>query len=354
MSSPLEISPHSLEPATSIAEYSKTAAALAHLRARFGGMLFDVKSPKGLDLAREARAEVRGYRTDLEKRRQEIKAPVLDMARLIDAEAKRITAELAAIEDPIDEQIKAEERRREGERAARAEAEAQRIAGIRGRITALSRQPAEALGRDAAGVAAMLRELEASRADPAWPAAFDEFALEAIGARDAGLAFLSDLLGKKQAAEAEAARIAAEAAELAQRQAAAEAADALAREEIASRERAVREAERKQADERARLASEQARQEEEKAAQARQEAADRERQAAAERERQAAADRAAAHRRARLQTYADMRELYRDPAGALAEIAIEAINEALDNAGFRSRARLLAEAFVLRDEEGEA
>jgi hypothetical protein len=48
----------------------------------------------------KARAELRTYRVELEKKRVEIKAPVLDRGRLIDAEAHRITVELLALEEP--------------------------------------------------------------------------------------------------------------------------------------------------------------------------------------------------------------------------------------------------------------
>ncbi len=113
---------------TSIAEYSKTESALAELREKYSRK-YDVTTTKGMTEAREARAEIKKYRTDLEKKRVEIKAPALEHCRLIDAEAKRISAELEALEGPIDETIKAEETRKEreklqAEQAAQAEAAA--------------------------------------------------------------------------------------------------------------------------------------------------------------------------------------------------------------------------------------
>lgn len=105
-----------------IVEYNETAAAIAVLREKYC-TVFDVTTTKGMTAARETRAEVKGYRVTLEKVRVELKAPALERTRLIDAEAKRITAELLAIEEPIDETIKAEERRKEEEKAAKARAE---------------------------------------------------------------------------------------------------------------------------------------------------------------------------------------------------------------------------------------
>ena len=104
-------------PTTAIAEYSETTAALAELRTT---------------------------RTALEKRRKEIKAPLLEKCLLIDSEAKRITDELLKLEEPIDEAIKAEEKRREEAKAALARAAEQRASvarsvasEIRGTLVAL-------------------------------------------------------------------------------------------------------------------------------------------------------------------------------------------------------------------------
>lgn len=103
---------------TEIAEYSQTASALSDLRHRFLGVAFNVSTTKGMDEAKKARQEVKGYRTALENKRKEIKAPALERCRLIDDEAKTITAALLEIEEPIDQQIKAEEARKEAEKAA--------------------------------------------------------------------------------------------------------------------------------------------------------------------------------------------------------------------------------------------
>jgi len=101
---------------TQIAEYSPTEAALADLRSRYSAVVFDTATTKGMQEAIAGRAEIRGYRLDLEKERVRIKAPALDRCRLIDTEAKRITAELEALETPIDESIKKEQQRKENER----------------------------------------------------------------------------------------------------------------------------------------------------------------------------------------------------------------------------------------------
>ena len=97
---------------TEIAEYSVTTAALAELRQRFGNVAFDLTTTKGDKEARAARLELVRLRTSLEAKRKELKAPALERSRLIDAEAKRITAAIDELEAPIDEQITAVERQR--------------------------------------------------------------------------------------------------------------------------------------------------------------------------------------------------------------------------------------------------
>lgn len=123
---------------TSIQEYSATEAALAVLGKKYANVVFDVTTPKGMAAAKASRAELRKYRIDLEKKRVEIKAPALKRSQEIDSEARRITASLSDLEDPIDQQIKTEENKAEiarqaAERAAK-EAEEARLAAERAEL----------------------------------------------------------------------------------------------------------------------------------------------------------------------------------------------------------------------------
>lgn len=112
---------------TTIAEYSKTDAALSDLATRYKDVIFQVTTKDGMEDAKKSRAEIRTYRVDLEKLRKEIKAPALLKCQQIDSEAKRITTELESLENPIDAQIKAEETRKEEEKNAAARAEQARV-----------------------------------------------------------------------------------------------------------------------------------------------------------------------------------------------------------------------------------
>jgi len=190
-----------------ITEYNQTAAALAILRDKYSGQLFEVSTTKGMNEAKEARAEVKGYRVALEKVRVEIKAPALERTRLIDAEAKRITAELLAIEEPIDQQIKTEEQRKEEEKAAKAKAEAARITGIAAKISAI-RHPVSLVANPSATV--IQAELEKALALELSETEFQEFMPEAIEALNEARKDLQAALNARLLYEVEQARIKAE------------------------------------------------------------------------------------------------------------------------------------------------
>jgi hypothetical protein len=134
---------------TEIAEYSPTAAALAGLKAKLEGVVYEVTNATGMALAKFNRRELVTLRTDLEKKRVDIKAPALERCKLVDAEAKRITAELLALEKPIDDQIKVEESRKEAERAEKARIAAEAQAVLDAKIIEIGKLPLWCMGKTA-------------------------------------------------------------------------------------------------------------------------------------------------------------------------------------------------------------
>jgi hypothetical protein len=112
-------------------------SALAELRTRMAGVLYDVSTTKGMAAAKVDRAEVRALRIAVESRRMELTAPYLQSQRAIAAQAKDIAAQLSQLEDPLDQQIKAEETRKEAERVARASVERLRITAIHEHIASI-------------------------------------------------------------------------------------------------------------------------------------------------------------------------------------------------------------------------
>lgn len=302
---------------TAIAEYTPTAAALAELRQKHQGVVYDVTQPKQMKLAKEARAEVKGYRVALEKLRVEIKAPALERCRLIDSEAKRITAELLELEEPLDVQIKAEEARKQQEELERLEAERLRVEGIAKAIEEIRNVPGGLIGKPAVIIDGQLAKLRDQVLDPDF---FAERFHEAEDALTATIARVEQQLQAQREHEAEQKRIQAEREELERMRAENERlqreADERRRadEERAAAERA--EAERQAQAERDRIAAEQrAREEAERAerqrqeeearaareAQERAEREAREAELAAERERQAEEQRRLDAERARLE-----------------------------------------------------
>jgi colicin import membrane protein len=195
---------------TQIAEYSQTAAALGELRQRYENVVFPVKTTAGMKDAIAARKELRDIRVGLEKMRKEIKAPALLRCQLIDSEAKTITAQLVALEDPIDGQIKAEEARKEREKQERERIERERVERIQAKITGIRSLPMAMTGQPAAEIAAEIEALEGF----APGAEFAEFVGAADAAKASALDALRAMHERQVAQEAEAARLAAERAEL--------------------------------------------------------------------------------------------------------------------------------------------
>lgn len=193
---------------TEIIEYTETERALTLLREQYGKP-FDVTTKAGMEAARAARRLIKSHRVALESARKEIKEPALRRCQLIDAEAKRITAELLALEQPIDAAIQAEERRIEQEKAERERIERERIADIHRRIAEIYATIAARANDDADRIDHALNVLE-SFDDYGM---FDEFADQAKEATQTVVAQLRTMIEQKRQAEAEAKAIAAERAE---------------------------------------------------------------------------------------------------------------------------------------------
>jgi len=194
-----------------ITEYSPTVAALAEFAKKYKDVAYPVSTPTGFRDAIAARAEIRGVRVALEKERTKIKAPALERCQMIDAEAKRITRELLALETPIDQQIKAEEERKEAIREAKAEAERQRVEAIQARIDIFRNITASMSARPSYEITEMIDNITNCLIEGHY-SEFDEIAQ---AAKDNALLTLGVLLAGTLEQEAERVRIEADRAELA-------------------------------------------------------------------------------------------------------------------------------------------
>lgn len=241
-----------------VAEFDRVSAGLAALRSKYHGVVYDVTTAQGMKDAREARAAIRAPRYEIERIRKEAKAPILALGKRLDTEAKRITEQLLALENPIDAQVAAEEARKEAEKEAKIQAELARVAALQERLAELRGCPNLSPTSGAALLAEHISDLEGIPVDET----FEEFQPQAEEAKAAGLARLRALHDAAVAHEAEQARIKAEREELARLRAAEEERQAAERARLAEEERvakAAREAEA--AKERERLAAERAEQE---------------------------------------------------------------------------------------------
>lgn len=191
---------------TAIAEYSPTAAALAELAHRFKDVAFDVATTKGDKEARAARLELVRLRTGLEAKRKELKAPALERSRLIDAEAKRITDAILALENPIDAQIRVADEKREADRQARVESERLRVLRHTNKIAEIR---AAATGHGRANSAILALAIEQVGAITIGKA-YEEYEAQALAAQVETLQTLQQLHADAVAREDEAARLQAE------------------------------------------------------------------------------------------------------------------------------------------------
>lgn len=188
---------------TTIAEYSTTAAELAKLKEKLAGAVYEVTTTAGMDTAKKDRRELVTLRTSLEAKRKEIKAPALERCKLIDEEAKRITAELLQLEQPIDAQIKAEEDRKAAIKAEKERIERERIAGIQQRIDRIRSLPMGITGMNSEDLTLYIAKVEAAQIG----GEFMEFAEEAATVKAEVVAALKENLANLKTQEEETERL---------------------------------------------------------------------------------------------------------------------------------------------------
>ncbi len=163
--------------------YTQTEAALAELEEKYESKsLPDAATKDGYKFIADGVRIVSKYRTSLEKKRKEIKQPYLDAGKIIDSEAKRITARLIALEVPMKEAKaeidKAEER-----------AKQERIKKQEQGILAIRKIVEECRGNTAEEIEAAIEEVTANDCST-----FYDLKKEALEARNWTLAELGQLL----------------------------------------------------------------------------------------------------------------------------------------------------------------
>ncbi len=258
---------------------------LAALRIESDEADWDVETTDGERAAREFRAKCVKVRTSADAAYEQGNKPLLAAQRQARELVKKIQSFVQPIEDVWDAKIKAKEQRKAAEKAAREQAERDRIRIIRGRIDDFTFAASSCAGCTSEQIKSLLDCLDQRTISKDL---FGEFVDEAEGARLAARSAVQKLYDDAAAREAEAARLQAEREELA-RQAAELAAQVEAQR--AEQARIQREAEARLAEERRQFEAQRA--EQERAAREAEAAAAEERRLAAE-----ALERAAATARA--------------------------------------------------------
>lgn len=131
-----------------VAEYNATNAALAVLKQKYSTVP-DANTDDGYAFIKSGIKELTGLRTSLEEARKREKAPYLQAGQIIDAEAKRITAELAALEDPMKSAKKVVDDRIERERK-------ERVARLQMKVDAIKSMPAQVRGKSSEAISEMI------------------------------------------------------------------------------------------------------------------------------------------------------------------------------------------------------
>lgn len=102
-----------------VVKYNITDAAIAELKAKYGSLeIKGIQDKVGYQAVRTARLEVRTLRASVEKTRKDLKFDALEYGRMVDSEAKRITALLEEIEIPLNDMEEAIDAAKEAEAAA--------------------------------------------------------------------------------------------------------------------------------------------------------------------------------------------------------------------------------------------
>lgn len=199
-----------------ISDLNAVDSGIAALTKSYGGVVYDVATTKGLDDAKSARAAVRDVRYKVQNIAKEIKKPLNDLKSQIDGAAEAIIDRILVIEKPIDDQIKAEETRKEEIKAAAKAAAEAAAAAIEAKFKPLRLELVQTIGKSSADLEAIKAEIEAIEIDLD---SFGDRAGEATLLRSSTLVTLVQLIAAAKAGEEQAKQFAEQQAILARQQA---------------------------------------------------------------------------------------------------------------------------------------
>jgi len=203
---------------TDIAEYRPHEEQIVRLETTYAKLVVDCSTSEGLANAKEVRVDIRDVRYALANTTKTALVPYQQAVK--DAQARvnqvkefgeALKERVLAIEAPVDEAIKAEEKRVADAKAERERLEAERVEAIRAKITRFSSVAAAYASRSAADVANILQSVKES---VILPEEYAEFEAEGTIARDNAIEQLETLHKAAVDREDAAAKLAAQQKEL--------------------------------------------------------------------------------------------------------------------------------------------
>jgi DNA repair exonuclease SbcCD ATPase subunit len=237
---------------TDIAEYRPHEEQIVRLETTYAKLVVDCSTSEGLANAKEVRVDIRDVRYALANTTKTALVPYQQKVKDAQARVNQVKEfgetlkdRVLAIETPVDEAIKAEEKRVADAKAERERVEAERVEAIRTKITRFSSVAAAYASRSAADVASVLQSVKES---VILPEEYAEFEAEGTIARDNAIDQLETLHKSAVEREEAAAKLLAQQKEL----------DELREKQRIADENAEKERQRIAAEDRQRIADQQA------------------------------------------------------------------------------------------------
>lgn len=182
---------------TDIAEYRPHEEQIVRLETTYAKLVVDCSTSDGLANAKEVRVDIRDVRYALANTTKTALIPYQQKVKDAQARVNQVKEfgealkdRVLAIEAPVDEAIKAEEKRAADAKAERERIEAERVEAIRAKITQFSSVAAAYASRSAADVANILQGVKES---VILPEEYAEFEAEGTIARDNAIEQLETL-----------------------------------------------------------------------------------------------------------------------------------------------------------------
>ncbi|MBS4090769.1 hypothetical protein KFS79_28860 [Pseudomonas sp. MBT-17] len=201
-----------------MAEYRPHEEQIVRLETSYAKLVVDCSTSEGLANAKEVRVDIRDVRYALANTTKTALVPYQQKVKEAQARVNQVKEfgealkdRVLAIEAPVDEAIKAEEKRVADAKAERERIEAERVDAIRAKITRFSSVAAAYASRSAADVANVLLNVKES---VILPEEYAEFEAEGTIARDNAIEQLETLHRSAVEREEAAAKLAAQQKEL--------------------------------------------------------------------------------------------------------------------------------------------